>query len=552
MEEHPVGEPTEHFGEILSAIGSGGEQSLKYMLDEVVSKFNEGYPERRLAAGRACGEFCRMTELETLRLCYVRLMEILIRQLADTDEDSARGSWEALKALTEVVPSAELSPHIPVIRQSLKAASTGITVVGGPVNVVALQLPKAAAPFVPVLCEGLLNGAPELKEQAALAMGELVELTNAKSLGPFVIKLTGPLIRVASTRIPWQVKAAILRSLLLLLKKGSLMLRAFVPQLQSTFVKSLSDRSRLVRKRAVIALGALVPIQPRLEPLLNELVSLGLNAPVSGTRTDAFNCCSQVFRLGKKLPERAFEQIAQSICDGLSDDDTEVVSASAKCLGYLAGRATTVMQYTGVLDCAYSRVEMEAMEYTDKVGALNAMGTIFAAGRAVADLHFEDIENYAEYVISVFDSTVVELRNAACSSSADLFTLMNEAEGMKAGARAHKQDIVMKLSAQADYDENAIGRIGALKAIKKIVKEDDMVLSLCSSALVACAGATNTAVREAADRALRRAFIESKESGIDEAMVTVAKEGLDEEDCKFIDRRLPKLLSMPDSEDESD
>lgn len=552
LEELEMDAPVEHFGGVLAAIGEGGEQSVKTMLDELVAKFNEGYAERRLAASRACAEFCRKASLKVLHLCYVRLLEVLIRQLADTDEDAARGSWEALKVLTEVMPNDELSARIPVIRQSLRAASTGISVTDSTVKVTALQMPKAPAPFVPLLCEGLLNGAPELQEQAALAIGELVELTNPKSLGPFAIKLAGPLIRVVSVHMPWQVKAAVLKSLLLLLKKGSLMLRTFVPQLHKTFLKCLSDRSRLVRRRSVIAIGALVPIQGRLEQLLNDLVSLGLNAPSAGTRIDAFHSCSQVFRRGKKMPEAAFGLIAQMLCEALSDEDKDVVGAAARALGYLAARSSESSQYTGVLDCAYSRVEMKAVEYTDRVGAMRAMGAIFAAGKNVSDLSYADIGRYVEYVMSLFDSTLVELRKAACAASAKLFLLLNHGKGMKADAESHKVDVVMKLGAQAEYDESAEGKISALDAIKKIVREDDMVFEFCGSALIECAGATNTAVRERADRALRRAFVKNRELGIDEGMMQVAKNVLDHIDLRFIDRRLEKLLALVESEDEAE
>jgi hypothetical protein len=56
-------------------------------------------------------------------------------------------------------------------------------------------------------------GSPEQREASALGMGDLIELTTPQALGPFVIKITGPLIRIIGDRFPPKVKLAILRTL---------------------------------------------------------------------------------------------------------------------------------------------------------------------------------------------------------------------------------------------------------------------------------------------------------------------------------------------------
>jgi hypothetical protein len=58
--------------------------------------------------------------------------------------------------------------------------------------------------------------------------------------------LQGPLIRVVGDKLPWQVKAAILRTLGLIIDRGGVALKPFQPQLQSTFVKALSDPYQMV------------------------------------------------------------------------------------------------------------------------------------------------------------------------------------------------------------------------------------------------------------------------------------------------------------------
>ena len=52
----------------------------------------------------------------------------------------------------------------------------------------------------------------------------------------------GPLIRIIGDRFAWQVKAAILHTLGLLIGKAGPGLKPFVPQLQTTFLKCLSDQ----------------------------------------------------------------------------------------------------------------------------------------------------------------------------------------------------------------------------------------------------------------------------------------------------------------------
>lgn len=85
--------------------------------------------------------------------------------------------------------------------------------------------------------------------------------------------MTGPLIRVIGEKVASDIKAAILVALNNLLLKIPQFLRPFIPQLQRTFVRSLSDNNEKLRKRAVVALGTLIKFQPRVDSLVTELVN---------------------------------------------------------------------------------------------------------------------------------------------------------------------------------------------------------------------------------------------------------------------------------------
>lgn len=93
--------------------------------------------------------------------------------------------------------------------------------------------------------QGVLQGASaELRQLAAEGLGELVEATSTETLRPFVVQITGPLIRIVGDRFPWEIKAAILATLGGLLQKSGVALKPFVPQLQTTFLKCLPDQVR--------------------------------------------------------------------------------------------------------------------------------------------------------------------------------------------------------------------------------------------------------------------------------------------------------------------
>lgn len=61
-------------------------------------------------------------------------------------------------------------------------------------------------------------------------------------------------------------------------------LKPFLPQLQTTFLKALQDSSRAVRLRAAEALGQLVSIHTKVDPLFTEQLSAIRNAEDSGVR----------------------------------------------------------------------------------------------------------------------------------------------------------------------------------------------------------------------------------------------------------------------------
>merc|ERR1719318_731142 len=131
--------------------------------------------------------------------------------------------------------------------------------------------PCAITPVLPIFREGILNGSQDVKEHAATGLGEVIQLTSADALKPSVVNITGPLIRILGDRFNWSVKVAILDTLGLLLGKVGIMLKPFLPQLQTTFIKALNDPTQAVRKKAAWALGLLTILHTRVDSLFTEL-----------------------------------------------------------------------------------------------------------------------------------------------------------------------------------------------------------------------------------------------------------------------------------------
>lgn len=66
-----------------------------------------------------------------------------------------------------------------------------------------------------------------------------------------------------------QVRSSVLDALVLLLDKGGRMLKAFVPQMQTSLVKNLKDPYAPVRATALKALKRLLRLSTRIDPLVS-------------------------------------------------------------------------------------------------------------------------------------------------------------------------------------------------------------------------------------------------------------------------------------------
>ncbi|XP_073263008.1 protein ILITYHIA isoform X9 [Populus alba] len=218
------------------------EEGVEYLIAELLKGVGDTLASIRRSSSYLIGFFFKYSKLYLVDEAP-NMISTLIILLSDSDSSTVEVAWEALSRVIGSVPKEVLPSYIKLVRDAVSTSrdKERRKKKGGPVVIPGFCLPKALQPLLPIFLQGLTSGSAELREQAALGLGELIEVTSEKALKDFVIPITGPLIRIIGDRFPWQVKSAILSTLSILIRKGGMSLRPFLPQLQTTFIKCLQD-----------------------------------------------------------------------------------------------------------------------------------------------------------------------------------------------------------------------------------------------------------------------------------------------------------------------
>jgi HEAT repeat protein len=135
---------------------------------------------------------------------WIHLLALL---LDDPSEDVIKSAWDAMTAVTKSVPKEEYEELVVPARRAVQAVGVAGCDVPG------FCLPKGISCILPIFLQGLMYGTTDVREQSAIAIGDLIDRTSAAALKPFVTQITGPLIRILGDRYPAEVKAAILQTL---------------------------------------------------------------------------------------------------------------------------------------------------------------------------------------------------------------------------------------------------------------------------------------------------------------------------------------------------
>ncbi|KAF9179251.1 translational activator of GCN4 [Haplosporangium sp. Z 11] len=310
---------------LQSIDNSDGTRTLMMMLFDLVK--SEDASERSSGC-KILATFCAESSQDISR--YVSdWIRVLINLLDDRTHAVVVSALAALNAVTRTVRKDELEGLVQSVRRSVRA-------VGMPgVDLPGFCLPKGIAPLLPIFLQGLMNGSNSIREASALGIGDLIQRTSADALKPFVTQITGPLIRIVGDRHPGEVKSAILSTLSLLLQKVPAHLKPFLPQLQRTFIKSLTDpTSATVRTRAAAALSILISLQSRVDPLVTELVA-GIKSSEAGVKETVMGALeSVVSKIGGGMSDTAKRAVIGVVMEGMDASNPESMwLASAKVLG---------------------------------------------------------------------------------------------------------------------------------------------------------------------------------------------------------------------------
>ncbi|KAI9068620.1 ARM repeat-containing protein [Trametes sanguinea] len=275
--------------------------------------------KRRVSACELFAIFCEESELDS-SLYRVDWIRQLVSLLDDREVSVHTAAWNALDAFVKSIPKDELEPMVVPLRRTIESTGApGVYVPG-------FGLPKGISPMVPIIIAGLTTGSNEQREQAAYAIGDLVERTEESAMKPFVVPFTGPLIRVATqaTTYPPGVKSAILSSLTTMLERIPTFVKPFFPQLQRVFVKSASDPASLaVRTNAAHALGVLMKNQPRVDPVVTELLT-GAKSNEDAIAASLLLALARVVRsAGSNVGEKAREACAELITETFKEQHEE-------------------------------------------------------------------------------------------------------------------------------------------------------------------------------------------------------------------------------------
>uniref|UniRef100_A0A8B9G653 GCN1 activator of EIF2AK4 n=1 Tax=Amazona collaria TaxID=241587 RepID=A0A8B9G653_9PSIT len=261
------------------------------------------------------------------------LVSGLIRLFNDTNHVVLNESWDALNSITKKLDAGNQLALIEDLHKDIR-------IVGNEAkgeHVPGFCIPKkGVTSILLVLREGVLTGNPDQKEEAAKALGLVIKLTSAEALKPSVVSITGPLIRILGDRFSWNVKVALLETLSLLLAKVEIALKPFLPQLQTTFTKALQDSNRAVRLKAADALGKLIVIHVKVDPLFTELLNGIRSSDDSAIRDTMLQALRFVTRgAGAKVDAAIRKNISMVLLGMLGHDEDATRMASAGCLAEL-------------------------------------------------------------------------------------------------------------------------------------------------------------------------------------------------------------------------
>uniref|UniRef100_A0A8C6YI46 GCN1 activator of EIF2AK4 n=1 Tax=Naja naja TaxID=35670 RepID=A0A8C6YI46_NAJNA len=319
---------------ILSVEDEAGQRII---IEDLLDTTRSAEVGRRQAAAVILNIYCSKTKADYT--AHLRnLVSGLIRLFNDTNAVVLNESWDALNAISKKLDAGSQLALIDDLHR--KSICCLICLSADHMSALSPSI-QGVTSILPMLREGVLTGNSDQKEEAAKALGLVIKLTSAEALKPSVVSITGPLIRILGDRFSWNVKVALLETLSLLLAKVGLALKPFLPQLQTTFTKALQDPNRVVRLKAAEALGKLIAIHAKVDPLFTELLNGIRTSEDSGIRDTMLQALRFVTQgAGGKVDAAVRKSIISMLLSMLGHEEDATRMTSAGCLAEMCAFLT--------------------------------------------------------------------------------------------------------------------------------------------------------------------------------------------------------------------
>ncbi|KAD4888101.1 hypothetical protein E3N88_20174 [Mikania micrantha] len=517
------------------------EEGIEFLTSELLKGVGDNQASTRCSSAYLIGYFFKNSKLYLVDEAP-NMMSTLIILLSDTDSATVSAAWEALSRVVGSVPKENLPSYIKLVRDAVSTSrdKERRKKKGGPIVIPGFCLPKALQPLLPIYLQGLISGSAELREQAAQGLGELIEVTSEKALKEFVIPITGPLIRIIGDRFPWQVKSAILSTLTIIIGKGGIALKPFLPQLQTTFVKCLQDGTRTVRSSAASALGKLSALSTRVDPLVGDLLS-NLQASDGGVREAVLAALKGVIKhAGKNVSDPVKTRVFDYLRELIYYDDDQIRGSSARILGILSEHLKDDQIFELLEELADKAT---SASWSDRHGSLLTVSSMLR--------HIPTVISASSSFTVVADCLKNNLKDEKfpvreTSTKALGRLLLHQVQKDPSNTNAHKGTIVSIASAMQD-DSSEVRR-RALFVLKAAAKENATAImvhvTVYGPVLAECLKDGSTPVRLAAERcSLHSLQLTKGTENVQAAQKYIT--GLDA-------RRISKLSEFSDDDDDSE
>ncbi|KAA0175566.1 hypothetical protein FNF27_02976 [Cafeteria roenbergensis] len=215
------------------------------------------------------------------------------------------------------------------------AASTAAVAAApkGPLRLPGLCLPTAVLPLFDFYSWAVLKGPAESKQQAAEAIGELVDMAGDEVLTPHLKKMAGPLLRVLSDAYSVNVRVAMVETLAIIVERSPRDVKVLIVTLQSSLTRQLLATEAKLREVAAEHMSLLGRHLAKVDVICKEIQKRAAAATgairESCLRALAFLAGAAAHRVSPPIVSLAVEVLHES----LEDDDALFRAHAARALG---------------------------------------------------------------------------------------------------------------------------------------------------------------------------------------------------------------------------